>query len=142
MKMYRVLAALLCAVSGSALARDDAAIAVPDLIAKPQAYIGELVVVRGIRCVDPGGAGFLCAAVVGDKALRIDALVLGPFTTVPIAERLTKRCKGASALDRAECRVDIALTPTSFEKAAGSGGPDAVTVVHAAEIEMYTPRKR
>ncbi|GLS46931.1 hypothetical protein [Methylobacterium brachythecii] len=133
-RWFGVLA--LCLTAGSALARDNAAVPVGKLIATPKAYVGELVVVRGIACVDPGTTGFLCEASSGGRKLRIDALLLGAQTALPIAERLLGGCKGTAALNKTQCRVDIVVTPTS----ADSSDESTVTIL-AREIEMYAPRK-
>ncbi|KQP16615.1 hypothetical protein [Methylobacterium sp. Leaf93] len=139
--MHPFLVAALLLTSTVALARDDAAVSVPDLIANPAKRIGESIVIRRIRCVDPGGAGLVCVAVRGRLTLRIEASLLGPFTKVDIAEKLIGLCKGEAKLDAAACTFDILITPKTTRQDDGTGGRGTVTVIYGNEIEMYAPRR-
>ena len=137
--MHQLYIMLLCVASGSALARNSVAVTVYDLSANPRTYIGTSIKVHGIRCVDPGKAGFLCVASMGNSSLRVEAPILGPSTALPIAERLIGSCKGQSALNRPECQVDISITPTAFEQ---SEGRSTLTTIYASQIEMYDHIRR
>jgi len=106
------------------------------MLADPKAHRGEMVVVRGIRCVDPGAAGFICEAEAGGRRLRLDASALGADTAQAIAEKLIGPCKGAAALSRPTCTFDVTFTPT------GSGFEDGVTIINTPEIDMSVPRRR
>ncbi|MCJ2077886.1 hypothetical protein MKK68_19940 [Methylobacterium sp. E-016] len=134
--MRTALAVLvLVTLIGAASGRDDAAVTPRQLIANPAKYKGEIVVVRRIRCVDPGGAKFLCEAASGADRLQLNASVLGAITEQSIAEKLVGLCKGQSALTRPACTFDVVLTPTGF----GSNG--SVIVIYAAEIDLSKPHR-
>ena len=136
MTMRYVLSLLLSlGLIEAAVARDSAAVTPRQLIANPAKYKGEMVVVRRIRCVDPGGAGFVCEAAADASRLRLDASVLGAATKLAIAEKLVETCKGRPALTNPECTFDAVLEPT------GHGMDAGATVIYAREIDMFSPRR-
>lgn len=135
--MRTALAALVLVVAASGVqAAAKAAVTVNELLATPKAHRGEVVVIRGIRCVDPGAAGFICEAEASGRRLRLDASALGADTAQAIAEKLIGPCKGVTALSRPTCTFDVTFTPT------GSGFEDGVTIINTPEIDMSVPRRR
>lgn len=121
--------------AGPALARGSAEASVRQLLDSPKRYAGEVIVVRRIRCVDPGPAGFICEATDGGRRLRLDGSGLGGITEQAIAEKLIGPCNGVAALSRPTCTFDAVLTPTGF------GFEDGVTIVHAQEIDLIKPKR-
>lgn len=118
-----------------ALARGSAEASVRQLLDNPKHYKDEIIVVRRIRCVDPGAAGFICEATDGRRRLRLNGSALGAITEQAIAEKLIGPCKGVAALSRPACTFDAVLTPTGF------GFEDGVTILHAQEIDLVKPRR-
>ena len=106
------------------------------LLKDPQGYQGRQIVVRGIRCVDPGGDGFVCEAEPDGQRLHLNASGLGSETTHAIAENLIGLGNGAAALAKPTCTFDVTFTPT------GSGFEDGVTIINTPEIDMSVPRRR
>ncbi|MBP2494074.1 hypothetical protein ABID82_006362 [Methylobacterium sp. PvP062] len=135
--MRTAFAALaLVVAAGEAQAVGKVTLTVSQMLAEPKGHRGETVIVRGIRCVDPGPGGFICEATVGGQQLRLDASGLGGGTTEAIAERLIGPCNGLAALAKASCTFDVTFVPT------GAGFEDGVTIVHTPEIDMSSPRHR
>ena len=135
--MRTALAAVAFVVAaGGAQAAGKVAVGVQQLVADPKAHRGETVVVRGIRCVDPGPGGFICETTVDGQQLRLDASGLGGETTEAIAEKLIGPCNGLAALAKPTCTFDVTFTPT------GSGFEDGVTIINTPEIDMSIPRRR
>jgi hypothetical protein len=124
---------LLC--TGPTLARGSAEVTPQQLLDNPKRYDSKLIVVRRIRCVDPGATGFVCEATAANRRLRLDGTVLGSITEPAIAEKLIGPCKGVAALIRPTCTFDVVLTPT------GSEIEDGITVIHAQEIDLVKPRR-
>jgi hypothetical protein len=119
-------------------------IALRELTESPKAYIGRQIIAPGIGCVDNPKGGFLCVAVVGGQALRIEASVLGARTKVEIAERLTGDCKGTANLSRSACRFDAGIEPTAGyrDTMETPSGSMPITVIVSPSIEMYRPVRR
>ncbi|KTS07954.1 hypothetical protein SB2_02635 [Methylobacterium radiotolerans] len=135
--MRAALAALaLVIAAGEARAASKVTLTVSQLLADPKGHRSETVVVRRIRCVDPGPGGFICEAKVGGQQFRLDASGLGGGTTEAIAEKLIGPCNGLAALAKPTCTFDVTFVPT------GSGFEDGVTIVHTPEIDMNVPRRR
>lgn len=135
--MRTALAALcLIAAADAAQAAGKAAVSVDQLLADPKAHWGEMVLVRGIRCVDPGPGGFICETTVNGRLIRLDAFGLGGHASEAIAEKLIGPCNGLAALTKPACTFDVKFVPT------GSGFEDGVTIVHTPEIDMSATRRR
>jgi hypothetical protein len=133
--MRLLLICLIVFTAGPALARGSAETSVRELLDNPKRYIGEIFVVRRIRCIDPGTAGFICEAAEGGRRLRLDGSVLGPITEPTIAEKLIGSCKGMAALARPTCTFDAVMTPTSPEF------EDGITIVRGQEIDLLKPKR-
>lgn len=135
--MRTALAALaLVIAAGEARAAGKVTLTVSQLLAEPKGRRGETVIVRGVRCVDPGPGGFICEAAVGGQQLRLDASGLGGGTTEAIAEKLIGPCNGLAALEKPACTFGVTFVPT------GSGFEDGVTIVHTPKIDMSASRRR
>ncbi len=130
------LALALVVAAGETQAAGEVTLTVSQLLAEPKGHRGETVIVRGIRCVDPGPGGFICEAAVGRQQLRLDASGLGGGTTEAIAEKLIGPCNGLAALAKPRCTFDVTFVPT------GSGFEDGVTIINTPEIDMSVPRRR
>lgn len=114
------------------------------LVDAPKSYVGRKIVLSGIGCVDDAKSGFLCVAIVGGQALRVEAGALGAKTKLEIAERLIGDCKGTANLTRSACRVDAEIEPANAYKDVmeTSSGTMPIVVVYSPQIEMYEPRRR
>lgn len=135
--MRTALAALAFVVAaGGAQAAGKVSVTVSELLAEPKGHRSETVVVRGIRCVDPGPGGFICEAAASGQRLRLDASGLGGGTTDAIAEKLIGPCNGFAALAKLTCTFDVTFTPT------GSGFENGVTIINTPEIDISVPRRR
>lgn len=107
-KVRIALAAFALVVAAGELeAAGKVTLTVIQLIAEPKGHRGETIIVRGIRCVDPGPGGFICEAADGGQQLRLDASGLGGGTTGAIAEKLIVPCNGLAALTKAACTFDV-----------------------------------
>lgn len=133
---YALAALALVVAAGEAQAAGKVTLTVSQLLADPKGHRGETVTVRTIRCVDPGTNGFICEAAVGGQQFRLDASGLGGGTKEAIAEKLIGPCNGLAALAKPTCTFDVTFVPT------GSSLEDGVTIVHAPEIDMSSPRHR
>lgn len=89
-------------------------IAIKKLARNASLYINKAIRVEGIRCVDQPSAGFVCLADAEGRFLKIDAVGLGPQTTVKVAEKIIDECKGTHNLTRRVCEFSISITPTSY----------------------------
>jgi hypothetical protein len=97
-----------------------------------------------INCVDPGGAGFLCVAIVDGRAIRIEAFSLGAATAQSIADDLIGACKGTANLQRDKCRFDVIVKPTAISRGMidTPSGTLSMIEVTAPSIEFIRPEKR
>ena len=114
------------------------------LVDSPHRYIGKLVVLSDIACVDNPRDGYTCEAQVGGQMLRIDALALGDKTTPEISRRLIGDCKGTANLDRNVCRIEAEFTPATArtEIIETDRGTQSVVLIFSRRIEMYERSRR
>ena len=132
----RTALAVLAFVAAAGGAQAQTIVSACQLLKDPKGYQGQQIVVRGIRCVDPGRDGFVCEAELDGQRLQLNASGLGRGTAHAIAENLIGLCNGAAALAKPTCTFDVAFTPT------GSGFEDGVTIINTPEIDMSVPRRR
>ena len=133
--MRTALAALALVVAAGG-AQAQTIVSARQLLKDPKGYQGRAILVRGIRCVDPGRDGFVCEAEPDGQRLQLNASGLGAGTTNAIAENLIGLCNGVVALAKPTCTFDVAFKPT------GSGFADGVTIINTPEIDMSVPRRR
>lgn len=147
MRSLLVLALVLAA--STAVARDNFATCETDtslksLVADPKAYVGKDVIIPRVRCVDPGGAKFVCTEPVGGQAIRIEAFALGRWTSDEIVDQLISDCKGTANLSRPECTFRVAIKPSSAAKLMEETSAGSLMFAHifAPQIEFYEPIDR
>lgn len=114
------------------------------VVQAPKDFVGRTIVLPAIPCVDDPKGGFLCIAIVGGQALRIEAGALGARTKLEIAQRLTGDCKGTANLDRSACRFDAEITPRNAMKdiMETPSGSMPLVLIYSGAIELFTPRRK
>lgn len=114
-----------------------------ELVDAPYRYVGKLVVLSDIACVDNPVDGFTCMTTVAGRILRIDAAALGEKTTPEMSRSLIGECKGTANLDRDACRVQAEFTPQTARTLTidTDRGSQPVVTIYSRRLELY-PRPR
>lgn len=92
---------------------------------------GRLLRFDSMTCGDTK-SGITCIAVSGSSMMLVDAVVLGPSTSVSIAERLLD-CKRSG--DAAPCRFAVAVKPTAVE-ASPRDGHGVFVKIFARDVDL------
>lgn len=136
-----IVLAMFTATAGAAIAAER--VTTRQLAGAPKTFVGRTIVVPDIGCVDDPRSGFVCIAIAGGRALRIEASVLGAKTGTTATGRLISDCKGTANLQRPICRFDAEIEPTTAysDTLDTPQGSMPVSVVRTGQIDLSVPRR-